>query len=429
MLKNIHPMARRLILVRGLRSLGQGALVVDLALYLKALHWSAVSIGGVLSSGGLFGALLILFIGVLSDRLGRKGFLIAYELLTMASALTALLSADKVLLFCAIIVAGFGRGASGGAGPFMPAEQAWLTTYVERKNRGSVFSFNNAVGFLGMAIGALLGGTPHFLQAYLSQQASFYPIFIFVLVLSFVQLLFILTIQEVRSGGEQPAAAEKKPDSATTAPNRFKKKTEPTEEIQVRKRENKALLQLAGVTMLNGLAVGLTGPMMSYWFAERYHVSSAAIGGTIALSFVLTSISSLINGWLSGRMGMVSSTTRIRLIAVILMCLLPLAPTFGAATVIYVIRIALNRGTQGNRAALSASITRDHRRGTALSVNAFAMRMTAAAGPTVSGYLMELGEFALPFYLTAALQFGYTLLYQKLFRKYEDEPAAKTSKA
>lgn len=38
--------SRLLVVVRGVRSIGQGALAVDFALYLRALHWTGGQIGG-----------------------------------------------------------------------------------------------------------------------------------------------------------------------------------------------------------------------------------------------------------------------------------------------------------------------------------------------------------------------------------------------
>ena len=43
----LSPTARLLIASRAVRSLGQGALAVDFALYLAALHWNTVKMGGV----------------------------------------------------------------------------------------------------------------------------------------------------------------------------------------------------------------------------------------------------------------------------------------------------------------------------------------------------------------------------------------------
>lgn len=118
------PATRRLLAARFWRSLSQGALVVDLSLYLHALGWSGVAIGAVLTGGGLFGAATSLLVGILSDRQRRKPFVVAYEVLTCGCAIAALLTTDPLWLAPAIVLAGFGRGASGAAGPFSPAEQA-----------------------------------------------------------------------------------------------------------------------------------------------------------------------------------------------------------------------------------------------------------------------------------------------------------------
>ncbi|WP_047810660.1 hypothetical protein [Desulfosporosinus acididurans] len=40
------------------------------------------------------------------------------------------------------------------------------------------------------------------------------------------------------------------------------------------------------VNLFNGLGAGFIGPMISYWFATRFGVSSSEIGLTLALSFV-----------------------------------------------------------------------------------------------------------------------------------------------
>ena len=93
--RDLHPTARRLLAARTARSVAQGALVVDLALYLHALGWSGLAIGLVLTGGGLSAAGLSIIIGVVSDRLRRKPFLICNELLTFACGLAPLLTLDR----------------------------------------------------------------------------------------------------------------------------------------------------------------------------------------------------------------------------------------------------------------------------------------------------------------------------------------------
>nr|NNM91596.1 MFS transporter [Bacilli bacterium] len=389
----------KLLIIRGLRSIGQGALVVDLTLYLKQLLWSGAAIGGATTGAGIVGALLILIVGIASDRYGRKPFLIVYEAITMVAAVVTSLTTSGIWLVLAIMIAGFGRGQSGAAGPFSPAEQALLARYVKREERGSVFSINNAIGFFGMAIGALLGAVPH-LYHQASPIASYRPVFLTVGIFSFLCLIMILTIKE--------------PTFMRQVQVRDK-----TQEESIRKKENHAILLLALVNTLNGLAVGLTGPLMAYWFSLRYGVSTGAIGSTMAISFFLTGLFSLFSGRLAGRIGIVRSVTWFRIIGSILMVATPFMPTFWLASLLFILRSATNRSTQGNRTALSANLTRDERRGFSVSVNALSMRLPSSLGPLVSGYLFDSNMLSLPLFLTAILQFANAIIYQRIFGSFD----------
>src|SRR5579875_192195 len=95
-----------LIAARTVRSVGQGAMVVDFALYLKALHWSAVAISVVLGTALVAGAALTLLVGPVSDRIGRRHFLLAFETLQMLASLIGLASAAPWLLGAAGVVGG-----------------------------------------------------------------------------------------------------------------------------------------------------------------------------------------------------------------------------------------------------------------------------------------------------------------------------------
>jgi len=413
---------KRLLTIRGLRSIGQGAMVVDLTLYLRDLHWSGPAIGGVLTAAGLVGAALILAVGVLSDRLGRRPFLLIYEGLTVCAALAASITTYGVVLVLAIVIAGFGRGQSGSAGPFAPAEQAWLAKYVNREKRGYVFSLNNALGFIGMAVGSVLAGIPSLIHG-VSPLAQYRPVFMMVAVISVLCTLLLVATKENRQ-----SLNRKIQETSTGATAQFEvtapgKDEDSTREDTIRHRENLAMFKLAAINTLNGLGAGLTGPMMAYWFSLRYGVSAAAIGTTMAIGFVLTGVFSLISGYLSNRVGMVKTVTVMRIIGSSMMLFLPFMPSFLLASMLFVLRSALNRGAQGNRSALSASLTRDRRRGFATSMNALSMRLPASIGPTITGYLFDVGSLSLPFILTAVLQLANAGLYQWVFQSYDKKPA------
>ena len=96
---------RLLMAMRAARSVGQGAMVAAFALYLHALGWGATTIGAVLTAALLLSASLTLLVGPLSDRGGRRAFLIGYDLLQALAALVALLTATPWLLVAAAVLA------------------------------------------------------------------------------------------------------------------------------------------------------------------------------------------------------------------------------------------------------------------------------------------------------------------------------------
>ncbi|WP_085991314.1 MFS transporter [Oceanobacillus senegalensis] len=413
----IHPAVRKLMLVNAIRSIGQGLMFVVLTLYLDALGWSTVAIGSVLSASGLLGVILAPLIGVLSDRYGRKPFTLFSELLTAGCALIGILSTNPIMLFIAISLSGFGKADAGSPNPFAPAEQAWFASFIPISERGKIYSLNNAISFFGMATGAILVGTIRIEGYNFLEISSYQLVFCFIFVLSLVTTLIILTVE-----GEEAINYQGNRDEVSS-----RDKGSENNEKKSRQKENVAILKLAAINILNGIAIGLTGPMMSYWFSTKFGVSINLIGGALALTFFTTGITSILQAKISHKHGTVRSIVFVRYIASLLLILLPLLPSFALVSVIYILRTALNRGTQGAQQALSVSLTRGKRRGFASSINIFSMRLPISIGPYITGHLFGLGALSLPFYIASGLQLSFAYLYGKSFRSYDTSITLQTS--
>jgi len=400
-LNELHPTTRRLLISRAVRSVAQGALVADLSLYLHALHWSGLGIGLTLTAGGLIAAVLSLLIGIASDSFKRKPFLLYNEGLTVVCGLAPLVSATPVVLLLAIIIGGFGRGSNGSAGPFAPAEQAWLAEAAPPVNRGWIYSLNTAAGFFGMTLGALLAILPAFWVHPLGLRLAYSPIFMIVVLGGCVNLWLLSGARELRAepGSRQSADALKK-----TPAHRF---------------ENHILWRLFQLNTINGLSIGLTGTLIAYWFALKFHVGPGAIAPMMAITFALTGMTSIFAGRLTQRHGLVSSVLWSRGIGVLLLMLLPLMPWFWLAAIIYMLRLASSGASLGARQAQVVSLVRDERRGLATSVNAAAFQVPQSIGPGIAGPMIAAGMFVTPFYLAAGLQVLYVIGYGRVFRRYE----------
>lgn len=379
--------ALRLMGARGARSIAQGALVVDFALYVTKLGWNASFLGVVFALSILFAVVLTATIGPASDMFGRKNFVLAYEAISVVAATIGLLTTSPLLLAFAAIIGGFGRGANGAAGPFAPAEQSWLSGLIERQDFGAVLSINTAIGFFGMAAGAVLAG------AIGARQGMFALPLIASLVAT---LLLVLTPDPPRP----PAPRGEDHETVSRA-------------------ENGLLWRLAGLNVLNGTGIGLSGPFMSWWFAARFHATAAAIGPALAIAFAAAGVASLVSGRLTRRLGTVRTVVLMRGIGLASLFALPFSPSFGAALVIYAMRSAFNRGTAGARQAVALGLVRGERRGLAASVNTLSILMPRGVAPALAGVLFESGALAAPFLLAGLFQGAYLLLYPRVFGRHD----------
>ena len=394
---------RRLLATRAVRSLGQGVTVASFTLYLHALGYRGAEIGAVLMAGLAFGVLMTLVVGPMSDRRGSRGLLLIYEAAAAAAALAAMLSANETVLIVAATIAGFGRGANGAAGPFAPVEQAWIARETDGAQRRRALSLNATLGFLGMAAGAALVALPAAVGRGFEDVASYRWLFFVPLAGSLAGIALIAGAREPRARVSVLAQrAAPTPDAASEA-------------ARVIRRENRDLRRLATTNAVNGLAIGIIGPLMAYWFARRFGELPAAIGPALALAFLLAAAGTVLTRRLGERLGTVASVVGMRTVGLLALIATPLVPRFGEAVALYALRAVFNQGTAGARQAIAASLTRPERRGLAASVQSLSLQLPRAVGPLIGGSLIGSGHYVLPFLIGAVLQGLYLVLYWRFF--------------
>jgi MFS family permease len=409
--RGLAPPARGLIGVRVLRSVGQGMLTVDWTLFLRASGWTAAQIGLLLAVEGLAGAGLMLILGYLSDRHGRRPFLLGYQALVVAGTSAILVLRGPWVLAAAAVLLGLGRGANGAAGPFAPIEQSWLSRIVPRPLRGRVFSLNNAGAFLGMGAGAVLAGALS-LVAPGGGPAAFWPVFA---VVGAVGMANAVQLRRLPDPPAAPAPEDPAPDAAASAPV--------AAAAHRRRLENRALAKLLAVNAVNALAIGIVGPLVPYWFAVRFGVGPEVIGPVYAATFFATALASVVTGELTGRLGIVRAVVLTRVAGVACMAALPLSPAYGVAAALYAVRSMANRGSAGARSALGVNLVSGERRGLAASLNGLSMRLPSSVGPALGGWLFSLGSLEVPFFLAAALQLVFLVLFGVVLKDVERQTA------
>lgn len=414
---------RRLQQSKLIRAVWQGALFVLVSLYLIDLGWSPTAVGVLFSASGLLNAFAGWIAGILSDRTSRRVFLLSYEaLIGLAAVALAFFDVPWLITFACLFL-GFGRSQSGIPAFAAPAEQAWLAQVVDPSRRGVAFSLNAALGFFGMAAGSFATSFVPLIGRWLPGVLAYRPFFALVAALAALNFFLLKGAQERREDAGEAGAG-----SGGSSDDTFLLQRGRMPERVLRREENIIMLKMALINALNGVAVGLTSPLLVYWFNLKFGAGPEALGPVFALTYAATGISSMWTGRLSERIGIVRAVVTVRLISVIALVLVPLMPSFTLASILHVFRSAFGRGSVGARRALAVNLVRNSRRGLASSVNNMSMTLPHAVGPSIAGVFLDAGQLALPFFLAAALQFLYGTFYGAAFQRYEQGPPSAGAK-
>ncbi len=396
---------RRLIAVRGLRSLVQGYVMVVFTIYLSEIGFSAWLIGLTLTIIGIASSFLTLGIGVSSDRFGRRPFLIVYSLLLFASGIIFCITTVPWILIGISALGGLGRGGGGGgqAGAFAPAEQAMIAEKAAGDIRRKVFAANSVVGTSAAAVGALIAGVPEWLRStsHLTLVASYRPLYLGVALVGLLSVVLLWPVTDVKHVNRP---------SKRSAAGRAQRR-------QTRQR----IGQIAVAGAVNGFGMGFIASLVPYWMHIRYGVSPGAIGPIMAVSSALTAGASLYAVRLAERFGDIMVITGSRVVGVVLTLILPFSPVYPLAAIIYGARLVSARMAMPVRQSYTMGIIDAGSRGSAAGISGVARRLPASVSPTISGYWFGVGELELPFVATAACLFINAALYFWWFHEVEPD--------
>jgi MFS family permease len=396
--------AKRLLLARLLRSAAQGSLVVDFALYLNQLRWSGTQIGALIAASFLFGSVLSILVGPLSDRLGYRPLLVGYEIGMVGLFLAASLSSNSWILSISAIGGGFGRGANGAPGCFVPVELAWLAEVVPSSRRAAVFNLNTALGFIGMGLGAILAIFPGLWVSHFPGVFAYRPLFCLGAVTAIANAVMLSWLPNQKSLGQARPEEMGEPRSLT-------------------EEEKTALTRLGGINLFHGISVGLSGPLIAYWFAMKFRVGPTRLGPIVALAFFSAAITAFGMAYLSSRFGSVRAFVGTQWISVALLALLPFLPTFALASVIWIFRFAVERGAAGAMEAVNAGLVGEGKRGLVNGLSVASLATPRAVGPAIAGHWIAAGAFAAPFGAAALFQAAYIVLYRRAFWRQDRAPS------
>ena len=385
---------------------------VVVPVYLALQGFSGFALGVLFFGVALFTAVLSSSIGLASDRVGRRVFLVAVPLLAAAAAAVYAVTTWSPALVAMAIAGSFGRGSGAGAGavgPYQPVESALVTDSTPATRRNDAFgrlAFGSSGGALVGSVFALLADGHH--ARGMATLAAFRPAFVAAAVLAAVAGLIALALVEPPRAAD--AGGPVVPEGATEAAGPARRRG-----LRFPHRSRPLLVRLWVTNGVNGLAIGMIGPFVTYWLYRRYGVGVGEIGILYAVINLATMPSTLSAAGLARRFGLVRTVTAVRIAQAVLLVPMALAPTFELAGAVYLVRMVVQRIGLPLRQSYVLAMADPAERASVAALANLPSQAAMAASPVLSGYLFDNVSLELPFELGAALQLVNAILFWVFF--------------
>jgi MFS family permease len=405
-----------LFVLRVLRSISQGYLGIILPLYLAVLGYGAEALGVLLAFSAIAAAGISTVVGVLADRFGRKLLLVVISLMLAFGAFGFAFAHSFVWIVAFAAIGSIGRGgalAGGAWGPFYPAVQALVAEHTSDYNRTTVFGAFSFVGVMAGAAGSALAALPSLLQHFFGagEILGYRILFVAAGAFGIAMAVAVFPINENRALeielAEELDQLEREQRSARSRKGLV---------LGLSRESWRLVIRFMITNSTNGLAIGMLGPMVVYWFYRRFGVNSAQLAGVFFVVNVVTALPYLMAGRLALWLGSVRSVVATRGISTVLLFAVVAMPTFGLAALIYGIRAVFNVLSIPVRQSYLMGVIDPAERSSASGMANFPSQVTSAVGPYMAGYFMEHLLLSLPLEFAAVMQGINTVLYYYFFR-------------
>ncbi len=389
----------RLIATRALRGIGDGVVSVLLPSYLTAIGLSATQIG-VIVFATLFGsALVTLWAGFATRRIGTRRMFLGAAALMVATGL-GFIYARSFWALAVVSLVGTMNPSAGDVSLFLPLEQTAIAQTVTTRDLTGVFAIYNVAGALGGAFGALASGLPTMLaprfgwNLVAAQRSGF-------ITYSILGLIAASIYWSLSSAVEAP------PTPVKVAPLAKSRAT---------------VMRLAALFSIDSFAGGFAiQSLLALWLFRRFNMSVEAAGTLFFVAGLLSSLSQFISSRLAARFGRINTMVYTHLPANAFLILAALMPTAPLAIVFLLLRSAMSSMDVPARQLYVMAVVPPEERAAAASVTNVPRSLASAAAPVPAGMMLDVTSFGWPLICCGALKITYDLLLLLQFRALRPE--------
>jgi MFS family permease len=389
--RSATPMAKLILITRGMRAVADGCISVLLPAYLLTLGFDALQVG-VLTTAMLLGsALLTLAVGFYGNHAGVRT--LATSLLMLATGLGfAAVSGFWPLMLVAFV--GTLNPSAGDVSVFLPLEQTALSGAIGDHDRTDLFARYSLVGSLLGAGGALLAIVPDHVTGLpgVDRVAVFQTAFV-----AYAAVGLLAGLIYRRLPADPPVQRVKA--TVPVGPSRG------------------IVFRLAALFSVDALAGGLViQSLLALWLFQTFGLSVAATAKIFFATNLLSAISYLIAARIAARIGLINTMVFTHLPANVCLMIVPFVDDLGLAVALLLVRSLLSQMDVPTRTSYVMAVVTPAERPAAASVTAVPRSLASALGPTLGGLLLAASPFAWPLFLGGALKAAYDLTLLLMFR-------------
>ncbi|MDH5201358.1 MAG: MFS transporter [Candidatus Bathyarchaeota archaeon] len=381
------------------RRISMGFLGVVRAIYFYLLGFSEVEVGLLLSLATAVSAVHHIAFGVLSDRFGRKPFLVLGGVFSTLRMAIFALSSDFWML-----ALGQGIGAMGeGAGAGQPVVSGYIADKTDVRERAPVFSALAVANALAATGGALLAGLPKYFEVSLGVDvvAAHQLLFWVGALGGLISILVILPAKDVKPARVEGQA---RPPSFTG------------------RRSWGVITRFSLVRATSGLGWGFIESLLSLYFFIRFGVAGEVLGPVYAAARFISVFSYTLVPMAVDRFGDISTIVASRLASATLTVAFSLSTSLPMAIALLVAFRIVMMFSMPIRQSFATGIVDPDETATAIGVSNFARMGVRTLAPTAAGYMFEAVSLTMPFLVGSLLLVANGALFWTFFKPREPGP-------
>ncbi len=365
----VPPKVRLLILATVLNGFAFGYFLIYVMAFLPEIGFEPSVVGTIFAIEGAALVLAGIPLAMLSDRHGRKWFVIIGSLLFAPTILVFGLTLNVGMLYAASALGGLAEAALLSSWNAMIADQTDLS------NRDSAFSLSFIVSTAAFSLGSALPLAFGSIEGAMGLSAQAVHDWTFIILglanLATPVVLWVL----LRNYHEKPP--EKKSEG-------------------VKFGVMKQTLKFSLINSIIGFGAGLIIPLIGTWLWLKFAIADGISGPYLALSGITIAFSAVASPRLSKKIGLFPAMLTTMGSSTVFMISLAFVPNVIAVGGLYLVRAALMNMNSPLMDSFLMGITPPNRRGLASTINAVIWRVPNNASTFIGGYILTYAAFDVP---------------------------------